>query len=144
MKLIALLLLAAPAFAADAAPKVDFVKDVLPIFKASCLKCHALDAAKPKKKAAAGLRLDDKDAALKGGRSGVALVPGKAEDSLLYKLLKGPVDVTVDGKDDTVDPMPKVKRGEKWKPLPDEQVATIKRWIDEGAAWGVEAPAKKP
>jgi hypothetical protein len=123
--------------------KIDFVKDVAPIFKASCLKCHGLDADKPKKKPAAGFQLDDKAAAVKGGRSGKAIIPGNAKDSLLFKLLSGPVarpDKDEDDKD--IDPMPKAKRGEKWKPLPADQVAVIKQWIDQGANWPDPSPAK--
>src|SRR4051812_38273835 len=76
---------------AKAAEKVDYTSQIKPLFKESCVKCHSLD--NPRKQAAAGLRLDDKDAALKGGKhAGKAIVPGKAEDSLVYKLLNGPVD----------------------------------------------------
>ncbi len=126
---------ALPAAAADAA-KVDFLNDVQPIFKAACVKCHSLDDKKPEKKAAAKFRLDDKAAAMKGGRSGAAIVPGDAKNSLLFKLLSGPVARPVKGEDDEdIAPMPKVKRGEKWKPLPPEQVETIRRWIDQGAEW---------
>ena len=127
--------LARPAWAATDDKKVDFAKDVQPIFKTSCIKCHSLDADKPKKKAAAGFRLDDKDAAFKGGRSGVAIIPGNAKDSLLFKLLSGPVTMPDKDEDKEIDPMPKVKRSEKWKPLPGDQVAIIKQWIDQGAVW---------
>jgi mono/diheme cytochrome c family protein len=122
---------------ADGAPaaKVDYIKDVKPIFDKSCVKCHSLDAAKPKKKAAAEFRLDDKTAMLKGGRSGKAIIPGDSKNSLLSKLLSGPVPRPVkDGDDDKdIDPMPKAKKGEKWKPLSDDQVAVIRAWIDQGA-----------
>jgi mono/diheme cytochrome c family protein len=121
--------------AADEGKKVDFIKDVQPIFKASCVKCHGVDPKKPKKKAAGGFRLDDKTAALKGGKYGADIVPGKSKDSRLFQLLSGPVTVTVDDKDKDVPPMPKVKKGEKWKPLTDDQIATIKQWIDQGADW---------
>lgn len=121
--------------AAEDAKKIDFVKDVQPIFKESCVKCHSLDPNKPKKKAAGHFQLDDKAAALKGGRTGVDIIPGNAKDSLLFKLLAGPVTVTLDDGDKNLDPMPKVKRGEKWKPLTDEQIAVIRQWIDQGANW---------
>jgi mono/diheme cytochrome c family protein len=129
------------AASADEAKKIDFVKDVQPIFKASCVKCHGADPDKPKKKAAAKLWLDDKTAAMKGGKSGVAIVPGDSKNSLLFKLLSGPVPkVDPDDDDKDIPPMPKAKRGEKWKALPDDQIATIKLWIDQGAQW----PAAKP
>ena len=137
----ALALIAALGFAGTAAAvpadvkKVDFVKDVQPIFKAACIKCHSLDPDKPKKKAAAGFRLDDKAAALKGGKSGVDIIPGNSKESRFFKLLSGPVTVTVDDEDKDIPPMPKVKKGEKWKPLTDDQIAVIRQWIDQGADW---------
>ena len=45
----------------DPPAKVDFVRDVQPIFTASCVKCHG--AEKPK----AQFRLDSRSYALKGG-----------------------------------------------------------------------------
>ena len=60
------------------------------------------------------------------------MIPGDAKNSLLFKLLAGPVTMPED--DGTVDkdipPMPKVKKGEKWIALKDADVATIKAWID--------------
>lgn len=142
--------------------KVDFAKDVQPILQQSCVRCHkAPDARGPggpgaggaggpppaggpggpgrgpggPRGPAGGLRLDDKAAALKGGKHGKAIVPGKAEESLMYKLLKGP---TKQGNDE-ISAMPKPRgRGEQFKPLSDEQIQAIKLWIDQGAEW----PAK--
>src|SRR4051812_42627449 len=111
--------------AADQKPKeapkekvVDFARDITPIFKANCTKCHQEARAGgpgggggrpggpggggpgggpggggPGRGPGGGLRLDDKGAALKGGKAGNDIVPGKAEDSLLVKLLSGPVTV---------------------------------------------------
>ncbi|HEY8750277.1 MAG TPA: c-type cytochrome domain-containing protein [Tepidisphaeraceae bacterium] len=114
---------------AQAAEKVDYATQIQPLLKQSCVKCHSLD--NPKKQAMAGLRLDDKAGALKGGKhAGKAIVPGKAEDSLVYQLLNGPV--TIDGK--KIDAMPKnPKRGEAYKPLEKAQITLIKDWIDQGA-----------
>src|SRR4051812_10016500 len=50
-------------------PAIDFAKDIQPIFSTSCYECHGPDKQK------AGLRLDDKQAALKGGDSGPLLIP---------------------------------------------------------------------
>lgn len=133
--LFALAVLAASAaHGADAAAKkVDFAKDVAPIFKENCAKCHGTDPKKPQKKPAAKLNLQSEAGALKGGKSGAAVIPGDAKNSLLFKLLSGPVTMPED--DGTVDkdipPMPKVKKGEKWIALKDAEVATIKAWIDE-------------
>ena len=113
----------------QAADKVDFEKDVKPILKESCIKCHSLD--NPRKKAASGLRLDNKEDAMKGGKSGKSIIPGNAKDSPLYKLLLG--TVTIDGED--IEAMPKKKKGEDFKPLPEKQIEIIKDWIDQGANW---------
>lgn len=138
--LLALIAAVSLARAASAAPdekKVDFAKDVAPILKTSCLKCHSLDKKHPKKKGAGELRLDDKDLAFKGGKNGKVIVPGDAKDSLLFKLLAGPVTMPVPGEDEDKDipPMPKAKRGHKFTPLSDAQVAVIRDWIDQGADW---------
>jgi hypothetical protein len=56
---------------------VTFDKDILPLFKASCVGCHGEQ--KPKH----DLRLDSLDAALQGGREGKMIVPGDSAKSLL-------------------------------------------------------------
>jgi hypothetical protein len=95
--------------------KVDFARDIEPIFKATCLKCHG--AEKPKGQ----FRIDSKPHALKGGISGTAIVPGKGAASNLVKLLL---------LDDPDERMPR-----KTAALPKEKIDLIRRWIDEGAAW---------
>jgi mono/diheme cytochrome c family protein len=119
--------------AAKAADKaVDFNKDIQPIFKQSCIKCHSLD--NPRHKAAAGFRLDNRADALKGGDNAhdKDIIPGNAKDSVMYKLLFD--NVSIEGED--IDKMPKKKKGEEWKSLPKEQIELIKAWIDQGAKWG--------
>ena len=117
------------ASSARAADKVDYTSQIKPLMQEYCVKCHSLE--NPRKQAAAGLRLDDRELALKGGKhKGRAIVPGKAEDSLVYKLLSGPVQV--DGK--KVDAMPKsAQRGTPPKKLNQDQITLIKDWIDQGA-----------
>ena len=120
-----------PAGAADtAAAQVDFNRDIKPILTQSCMKCHKPDPKNPRGPAG-GLRLDDKAAALKGGKSGPAIVPGKADESLFYKLLAGPVTVG----DHDIAPMPKAMRNQPFKPLPKDKIDLIKQWIDQGAKW---------
>lgn len=129
---IALAAFTHPTRAADAAAtkEVDFKKDILPVLNQSCMKCHKPDPKNPRGPAA-GLRLDDKAAAMKGGKHGVAIVPGKADDSLFYKLLAGPV--TVDNKE--ISAMPKAMRNQPFKPLAKDKIDLIKQWIDQGAKW---------
>src|ERR1043166_7237498 len=50
------------------AKKVDFIHEVQPIFKESCYSCHGPEKSK------AGLRLDTKARAMKGGENGVVIV----------------------------------------------------------------------
>ena len=74
------------AVAADYAPMtkggVDFYRDVKPILEANCYSCHQGGKVK------GGLRLDERAAALRGGKSdGPAVVPGKpSESSLLQRI----------------------------------------------------------
>src|SRR4051812_12100227 len=56
---------------------IDFDRDVKPILAASCVACHGSD------KQRGGLRLDDRDAALKGGNTGPVIKPGSVESRLL-------------------------------------------------------------
>ena len=60
--------------------QVDYARDVQPLLKAHCLKCHGPE--KPKGR----LRLDAKGPALKGGLSGTAIVPGKSAESRIADL----------------------------------------------------------
>src|ERR1043166_10237635 len=68
-------LVAGQAFAAEQA-KVDFARDIQPILIKRCYECHGPD------KQRHGLRLDRKEDALRGGKSGKPLlVPGKSAES---------------------------------------------------------------
>lgn len=98
--------------------KVDFRKDVEPLFRSHCIRCHG--AARVE----AGFRLDRRDDALNGGDSGPAFIVKKSDESLLIKLVAG------------VDPdvlMP--PEGDK---LSDEQIGILRAWIDQGADWPKE------
>ena len=61
----------------------DFLRDIRPIFKAHCFRCHGPGNNEGE------FRLDRKPLAMKGGETGRALVPGQAETSLLVRLVKG-------------------------------------------------------
>src|SRR4051812_36189675 len=51
--------------------RIDFDAHIKPIFQARCLNCHA------KGKYKGGLSLETREAMLKGGEDGPAVVPGK-------------------------------------------------------------------
>jgi len=106
--------------------KVDFKRDVQPIFEQRCYECHG------EKKQKSGLRLDRKAAALQGGDSGKpSLVPGNSSDSPLLQRLTSP---------DPDEVMP--PKGDK---LTDAQVTLLRQWIDGGAVWPEDGmkPEKK-
>src|SRR6185312_16253675 len=63
----------------EAASETFFELRVRPVLAGTCVKCHG------EKKASGKLRLDTREAMLKGGENGPAVVPGNAEGSLLIK-----------------------------------------------------------
>jgi mono/diheme cytochrome c family protein len=102
--------------------KVDFVRDIQPLFAGRCHQCHG------SKKQESSLRLDIKTDALKGGEHGPAIVPGKSADSLIVQLLAGTHP--------DLARMP--KKGDK---LTSEQIGLVRAWIDQGASWPESATA---
>lgn len=94
---------------------VDFVRDVEPILRQACHSCHGA------KRQRAGLRLDVAAEALRGGDSGMAIVPGKSGESALIHRVAG-LD-------------PKTIMPPKGTPLTAEQVGVLRAWIDAGAVW---------
>jgi mono/diheme cytochrome c family protein len=104
---------------ASGGTKVDFVKEVQPILKTSCYRCHGAEMQMGQ------LRLDSKTLAFQGGLSGKAIVPARPSESLLLQRVLGQGD--------------KVRMPMDGTPLSSEQIALIRRWIEEGAAWPEEA-----
>lgn len=99
---------------------VDYVREIEPIFSRHCYSCHGPDQQE------AGLRLDAKSAALRGGESGPVILAGKSAESRLIQLVAGLEKNLV---------MP--KKGERLSP---EQIGLLRAWIDQGASWP-DAPA---
>ena len=98
------------------AEPVDFVKEVRPILEAHCYECHG------EKKQKAGLRLDVKSAAFKGGdKHSPDIIPGKPKESPLFRF------ITTDDEDEIMPP--------KGKRLSSAEIATLTAWISEGATW---------
>ena len=90
----------------------EFETQVRPILATQCLKCHS------EHKQEGGLRLDTRDAILKGGDSGPALVPSHADQSLLMEAVRyESLEMPPSGK------------------LRDKQIRQLQRWIDMGAYW---------
>ena len=99
---------------------VKYFGDVHPVLVQHCVGCHGPDKQK------GGLRLDSLDAALTGGSSyGPAIVPGKsAESPMILFMAHLEPDMEMPPKEDK---------------LPDDMVAVLRAWIDQGAKWPARA-----
>lgn len=86
--------------------------DVRPVFEKACLACHG-----PQSKSS-GLDLSTRDALLKGGEHGPAIVPGDPKASLLYKVVSYQAEPHMPYKSDR---------------LPQETIDRIAEWIKAGA-----------
>lgn len=127
LRLIPLLLLLVPglAHAQLGAAKLDFKKDVQPIFAKYCYQCHSVQ----KKKEKAGFVFDDVQRLSHDVGEGRIIVPGKVDESDLIPIVLG-----VDGKKE----MP--PEGDKLKT---EEVQKLRQWISEGAGLpGIDIAAK--
>jgi hypothetical protein len=100
------------------ADSVSFSKDIQPILHESCWGCHGPT------QHMSGLSLYNKESAMDGGDHGAVIIPGKSDKSRLYRLITGLEQ-------------PKMPLGGS---LTDKQIAIIKAWIDQGAAWDGPAP----
>ncbi len=91
-----------------------FREKVLPLLNTKCISCHGPE------KQEGGLRLDTREAALKGGENGPSLIEGKPEESLLVQAVKfDNADLQMPPKDRLSDP----------------QIAAIVEWVKQGAVW---------
>ena len=93
-----------------------FEAKIRPLLVGTCFRCHG------DQKTGGELRIDSREALVKGGETGAAIVPGKPEESLLI--------AAVERRDD-VSAMPP----ELDKALRKEQIADLATWIKHGAVW---------
>lgn len=120
MALLMLLCTAAWASSEDAARRV---------LAARCWACHAQTAM-------GDLRLDSREAMLRGGKSGAAVIAGQSAESRVYQAIARN--------------KPGVMHMPPGPPLKPEEVETLRKWIDEGAPWREESshwayrPLRKP
>ena len=109
------------ALAAEPERKIDFSRDVLPILSDRCFHCHGPDVADRQ----ADLRLDRFEDATADRDGHPAIVAGSLDRSeLLNRVTSSDPDLVM--------PPPDSHR----KPLGDDEVALLRRWIESGAAWG--------
>src|SRR5437762_2930397 len=83
------------------------------VFETKCAACHT-DARK------SGLDLRDRASILKGGNRGPAVVPGKADESLLYKAVRRDGELQMPPGNAT---------------LTAAEINSIRDWINAGARW---------
>src|SRR5882672_6076089 len=97
--------------AGDDPKGIDFFeKNIRPVLVANCYQCHSASS----KELKGELRLDTKEGVRKGGESGLAIVPGKPDESLLIKALRH---------EDGLEMPPKDK-------LPDSVIANFVKWVE--------------
>ncbi|HND52486.1 MAG TPA: PSD1 and planctomycete cytochrome C domain-containing protein [Pirellulaceae bacterium] len=90
-----------------------FEKRVRPVLAARCYECHGANAEKRR----GGLRLDSRQAVLKGGDTGPAAVPGDLEKSLLVEAIgftSSSIEMPPSGK------------------LPEKEIADLREWVRRG------------
>ena len=115
-------LLASAACGNDEAAIEFFEKEVRPILATRCFGCHSGKLADGETEPKGNLRLDSREAALQGGDTGPAFVPGKIKESLL-------VDAINYGELYQMPPKSK---------LPAEEIAALTKWVEMGAPWPKE------
>jgi ankyrin repeat protein len=101
--------------------KIDFRRDIQPLFQERCIGCHGAS------QQMGGMRLDRRSSAM-AIRGGTTIGPGNAAGSKLYLKLIG------------------TKYGAQMPPtgpLSAEQINLIKTWIDQGAVWPDELSGEK-
>ena len=99
--------------------RIDFNQDVRPILSNHCFECHGPDAEQRQ----AELRLDQRSSAIVTTDDVAAIVPGNANISeLVERVTSRDSDLL----------MPPPDSGER---LSEEQVSTLRQWIDQGATY---------
>ncbi len=95
-----------------------FEANIRPVLFNTCFKCHGGEELNN------GLRVDSREALLKGGHGGPAIVPGQPDASLLLEAIRyhdlAPIQMPPDEK------------------LPDHIVANFEDWVRDGALWPAE------
>src|SRR5690349_12844398 len=103
----------AASFSRVALAEVDYARDIKPLFEKHCYECHG---AKQQKN---GFRLDRRSRAM-AGVVRPNIIPGRSSSSRVYRRVLD---------SDSGPQMPLEDT------LTDQQIDTIRRWIDEGAHW---------
>src|SRR5689334_21425815 len=95
----------------QAATSEFFESKIRPLLAANCYDCHTEEAL-------GGLRLDSREAMLKGGKRGPAIVPGDPDGSLMIRAVR------------QIDDKLKMPRGGRLAP---DEVESLVAWVKAGA-----------
>ena len=98
---------------------VSYSIDVKPILVANCQSCHQQGGAGYE---ASGVSMATYDDLMKGTKFGPMVIPGDSEGSNLIVLMEGRADPSISMPHGGSEPVSKA------------EIATIRRWIDEGAS----------
>lgn len=99
-----------------------FEKQVEPILKNRCLKCHGGE-----EKIRGGLRMTNRPALLRGGDLGPAAKPGDPEGSALISAIEyRELEMPPSGK------------------IPAEEIAILRRWVQDGLPWSANGLVDEP
>ncbi|GMU37784.1 MAG: DUF1553 domain-containing protein [Phycisphaerae bacterium] len=99
---------------------INYDRDIRPILSDRCFKCHGPDAATRQ----AGLRLDERESVTEARDGRTAVLPGRAEDSELWRRIAS---------DDPAEVMPPPDSNKR--PLSPSERELIRRWIEAGAEY---------
>ena len=102
-----------PAFAQQA----DLAREAVMLLEAKCMACHGSSQM-------SGLDMRQRETLLKGGSRGPAIRPGNAQESLLFQAVSHQGELKMPPDSDS--------------PLPMEQLAVLKKWIEAGVPWPKE------
>ncbi len=104
-------------------PPLSFERDIRPLLQAACSHCHGEE-----EELSGGLDVRLRRFLVRGGDSGAAIVPERSAESLLVQRIR-----------DREMPPP-----EAGKPLSEQQIALLARWIDLGAPTLSDEPEELP
>ncbi len=116
-KLMSLLFASLTTSALVGCSKAVTYADVEPLLTEKCGSCHTGDQ---EGVVTSGFSVASYETVMKGTKLGPVVVAGSSESSTLYRMVAGMTD-------------PKIQMPHSGDSLGDDQIATIRTWIDQGA-----------
>jgi len=107
------------AWGADPETRFEFNRDIRPILADNCFQCHGPDSAQRQ----ADLRLDQEEGAFADRDGTPTIVAGQPDQSELFRRIM------------SADPDERMPPADSSRHLDEQQIETIRRWIEQGAPW---------